>query len=525
MENKTYKVLFADDEYWTREKIRVMIPWQDYGLVFLEPAVDGEDVLNKVREHHPDILITDINMPFLNGIELLWQLQQESPDIVTFVVSGYDDFDYVKDAFMAGAVNYLIKPVTKIDLVNAIIKSMERIGERENERQKLKKAASLIEDREFSQLIERKEQPFMPGITAGDEMGIVGRTLVLIKFHNIRAILELDNNGQFAMEFKQEIKSIFQKQEIIVFHNDYRFNEFIIITHAAQGELKEYVNQIARKIREDGEIKYTICITEQSYSIASIHTAYVEAISLLMRRKVKAPGEIIFADAGATEHSKPMVKRLGREQEKLLRNYLGQNNITGIRDKFFESIRKQAETLTYLELKQIIKQTLAIIEEYVFDRYPPEKAAEFETIAELSGQITESLDEAKIRDYFAGIMELLIIARPETASDTMKQTVHRVADYIESHYNMELSLTSLAEKFHVDPTYLSKIFSQEIGENLITYITNKRTEQAKLLMKDENINLSEIAFMVGYDDYTYFSRVFKKRTGYSPREYRSQVSK
>ena len=164
-----YKILIADDEYWTREKLRTMLQWEAYGLEFLEPAVDGEDVLTKIAEKKPDILITDINMPFLNGVELLNILQRDYPEIVTFVVSGYDDFSYVKDTFLAGAINYLLKPVTKIDLVGALTKALEIISGRQSEREEARKqkleilkASSLIEDREFSRLLEREELPYSP---------------------------------------------------------------------------------------------------------------------------------------------------------------------------------------------------------------------------------------------------------------------------------------------------------------------------------------------------------------------------
>ena len=94
MYEKKYKVLIADDEYWTREKLRNMILWEKYGLEFLEPAVNGEDALQSIEEYRPDILITDINMPFLDGVQLLTEVGKKYPDIVTFVISGYDDFDY-----------------------------------------------------------------------------------------------------------------------------------------------------------------------------------------------------------------------------------------------------------------------------------------------------------------------------------------------------------------------------------------------------------------------------------------------
>lgn len=89
MKSMKYKVLAADDEFWSRENIRSLIPWEEYSLEFLEPACDGEEVLERIPEEHPDIILTDINMPFLSGLELLQRLQKEYPDIVTVAISGY----------------------------------------------------------------------------------------------------------------------------------------------------------------------------------------------------------------------------------------------------------------------------------------------------------------------------------------------------------------------------------------------------------------------------------------------------
>ena len=96
-------------------------------------------------------------------------------------------------------------------------------------------------------------------------------------------------------------------------------------------------------------------------------------------------------------------------------------------------------------------------------------------------------------------------------------------EWIQEHYAEEMSLSALANKYHVDSSYLSKMFSQEMGESLILYITNKRIEKAKEYMKNSEISLADVAFMVGYDDYTYFSRVFKKSTGMNPRNYRIEL--
>ena len=117
MKNMKYKVLAADDEFWSRENIRNLIPWEEYSLEFLEPACDGEEVMERIAEEKPDIILTDINMPFLSGLELLQRLQNEYPEIITIAISGYDDFDKVKGVFVSGGLDYLLKPVGKEEMV------------------------------------------------------------------------------------------------------------------------------------------------------------------------------------------------------------------------------------------------------------------------------------------------------------------------------------------------------------------------------------------------------------------------
>ena len=122
MKNVKYKVLAADDEYWSRENIRNLISWDEYSFEFLEPACDGEEVLERIPEEKPDIILTDINMPFLSGLELLQKLQTEYPQIITIAVSGYDDFEKVKGVFTSGGLDYLLKPVGKEELIQVLKK-------------------------------------------------------------------------------------------------------------------------------------------------------------------------------------------------------------------------------------------------------------------------------------------------------------------------------------------------------------------------------------------------------------------
>ena len=131
MKKMKYKVLAADDEYWSRENLRSLISWEDYSIEFLDPACDGEEVLERIEEEKPDIILTDINMPFLSGLELLQKLQTEHPEIITIAVSGYDDFDKVKGVFVSGGLDYILKPVGKEELVKILTKALGILEERE----------------------------------------------------------------------------------------------------------------------------------------------------------------------------------------------------------------------------------------------------------------------------------------------------------------------------------------------------------------------------------------------------------
>jgi len=238
MEKEFYKVLIADDEYWTREKLCAMIDWSRYSLECMEPAKDGEDVLNKLEEERPDILITDINMPFINGVELLKIIHEKHPEIITFVVSGYDDFQYVKEAFLAGSINYLVKPITKIDLVNALSRALEIISDRqadarrrEEQQIQLLKAASLLQDREFSQLLEREDSSFIPNITMNSGMDFAGMSLMLVKVHNMRNLIKTYGHDMNLLSYsvKKEIRRCLKNEKLYVFNHIYRSNEFAIV--------------------------------------------------------------------------------------------------------------------------------------------------------------------------------------------------------------------------------------------------------------------------------------------------------
>lgn len=506
MIKKRYRVLFADDEYWTREKLRNMIPWEEYSLEFLEPAVDGEDAWEKVEAWKPDIFITDINMPFLSGVELLERIQDKYPEIITFVISGYDDFTYVKSSFLSGTMNYLIKPVSKIDLMQAIVKALEKISHYENEQIELQKAASDIRDREFSRLIQKPGDWNQAIAIQSNSAELTGVRLVLIKIHNLYELLKGDqaSSREWSYEVKKELQRIYQDEDAIIFHNIYRINEFFILTKKEEREVIRCSEKLRIKIADERHARITICIGTHSYAMESIHMAYVEAVGLLMNRSYVYKSEIMIYRKDQKDKWR---QHMSAEVEKQLKNALMDVNQKEIKRVVFESSELRncvKENWSYLEVKQTIKQLFDVILNCTLQDQAD--VVDAENVVETVDRVVETLDYGKLERQMEEAIIYLIPQKAEHETQSMKHIVLLVKEWIQEHYAEELSLSALAQRYHVDSSYLSKMFRQEMGESLILYITHKRVEKAKEYMQNPEMNLADIAFLVGYDDYTYFSR-------------------
>lgn len=534
MEKETYKVLIADDEYWTREKLRSMIDWSRYSLQCMEPAVDGGDVLHKLETELPDILITDINMPFVNGVELLQIIQKQYPSIITFVVSGYDDFQYVKESFLAGSINYLVKPITKIDLVNALSKALEIISSRKaNERERkeqgvqLLKASSLLQDREFSQLLEREESPFTPIITMNSNLDFAGMSLMLVKIHDMANLIKKYGYDMNLLSYsvKKEMKECLKSDNLFVFNHIYRPNEFAIVSELDNKELMDKAKWLMVHLNPFFQSPISVMISGHSYSMDSIHEAYVQDIALLMTRKYTRQDSLVITGpkAGMSDEQK-MSSRFGEGQVKELKDLLKIRNRQAIENLIFQKIgleKCEKEQWDYLEVRQTMKRILNTVSDVLGSSMSPDEAAVLENMINQSDRVVERLDVGLLCDVVQEILDYTLSVGQDKGKTSINDIMRDAAAFIDEHYYEELSLSFLASKFGVDKSYFSRTFRQETGENLMLYITRKRLEKAGEYIRESDISLTEIAFMVGYDDYAYFNRVFRKKYGTGPREYRN----
>jgi len=533
MIQQVYKVLIADDEYWTREKLRQMIHWQDYALEFLEPAIDGEDALAKIESERPDILITDINMPFISGTELIKIVREKYPEIISFVISGYDDFEYVREALTGGAVNYLLKPVSKIDLVNSLSKSFEIISQRQKHeseqqdtRMRLLKASSLLLDREFSYFLREKEAAFTPNISLNTSLDIAGNSVMLVKIHDLREIKAAYNYdlNLYSYNTKQQIRSWFEGAEVMVFNNTSRTNEFLIFSNIEFSQIDQIAKKMLKGLQEYSGSVITIIINEHSFSVDNIRDVYKQTIRLLEFRPFSKESLILTTrDNGQGEGETEKAERFGAEQSGILRRLIEDGHKSVIISWVEQYLNLDSENgcLSFFEEKRAAKNVIQYLYQRLCPVPDPQSMLKMEDQIEAADSYIDIIDKEALSELFRGIVDSMLEEKTEQTDISAQDAVEKAIAYVNEHYYEKITLTGIAQMVGVSSSYFSTIFSRLTGENLIAYITRLRIEKAAELIRSGSFSLTETAFMVGYEDYAYFSRIFRKAMGVSPRDYAS----
>ena len=540
MKSMKYKVLAADDEFWSRENIRSLILWEEYSLEFLEPACDGEEVLERIPEEKPDIILTDINMPFLSGLELLQRLQNEYPNIVTIAISGYDDFDKVKGVFVSGGLDYLLKPVGKEELVKILTKALGVLEERENAKKhdetsriQEHKLSSFLEDSEYSALLSGKlygQSASQTHVSSTNTFSEVAT--LMVKFYNIAEIAEQfdHDNLQMSWSIKSRLRELTGTDgNAIIFNNSNKMSEFLIVKTADAKELRALAENILKEFPLEEYGPVSVVLHEQTSSLDDIGTVYRELISTLVTRPFSRSHCILSCPE---EKNTVEMQTIGKSAPAHMETELYHLLSTGKKSETEKLIFRTCDfkhcddgTWSYLDVKQYAGRITGILYRYVQEKCP-----------ELTAQAEEAMDNI---DYYMkclnapslfASLKILLDSLWESGEDkgadssSVVQQVEQIHRYIEQSYHENITLTALAEQYHMDASYLSRIFSQKYGETIIAFLTRIRMEKAAELMKDQDKKLETISFLVGYDDYNYFSRVFRKKMGCSPREYRNNLA-
>ncbi|MFP3091214.1 response regulator transcription factor [Treponema sp. TIM-1] len=501
-----YKVFLVEDEIVVREGIRNSIPWDKAPYTLAGEAPDGEMALSIIMDLKPDILITDIKMPFMDGLTLCRIVKKTLPWIKIIILSGHDEFEYARKAISIGVEEYLLKPVSSQDMIAALDKIAARIDEEkekllsiEHLKKQVQSHADILRERWLLDFVHGRIPPGET-IEQARELGLdlIARSYIAAV---VGIVLPPDSAGKSPplLSVKAIIKSITEKySNVLLFPADEKKYVMLIRENPPLPSGAEAAG--AKKTEESME--------ESLYSIALGLARIADERSLA--------GEGNFDPTGLLNiETDPLVARLkyasGKDVDSIIKGYA---DLLG--EKSGEN-----QMLEYYIFGDIIVGASKIIEEL---------GGDIKQIIPFSLQQNEIREIINSREMFYEKIRALCYAviefRESRTEGRYQSVILKTKDYIERNYgDQDISLHTVASHVGISPNHLSTVFSQETGENFIEYLTKVRIERAKHLLSTTGMKNADIAFETGFSDPHYFSFIFKKHTGLSPREWKKKENK
>lgn len=532
------KIFLAEDEFVVREGIKNNIDWAGHGYEFVGEAADGELALPMIQRLKPDIVITDIKMPFMDGLELSRLIKKEYPWMEIIILSGYAEFSYAKEAISIGVAHYLTKPINGNELLAQIDSLAEKIEEKKRERELKEKymaemAENSVEDRRklfrhmvtgdmnLSDLLELAHNLDMD-ISAGQYAVCL---LQVISSHhttqteysgsvvyiyeqieeaaiNERALVFDRNIEGKAVIFRADTRDELEKKEKIVLDRiDELLKEYEHIScYGGMGDPVERLSELPESFKQASQAyahryfstksgirkyvntEHAVGGDEENFSISSINPEKVSRIRITD-----------FLRTGQKD-----------EMEFFMDEFLGNLGDGALNSGMF---RNYLATEVYFAV-------IAFLEELGADK------SGIDTFDVSAGDIR---DKDAAREYFIRIMLKAMDLRDAGASNRYGSVIDEVKRYIEENYgDEELSLNKLAGHVNFSPNHLSMVFSAQTGMTFIKYLTDFRMNKAKELLRCTSKRGADISYEVGYKDPHYFSYLFKRTQGMTPTQYRER---
>lgn len=536
------KVFLVEDEMVIRRGIKNSIDWEKEGYIFCGEASDGELAYPMIIKEKPDILITDIRMPFMDGLELCKLVKKELPNIKILILSGYDEFDYAKEAIRLGVTEYLLKPISSGKLLEALNGVSESIRREKEDKDLVRKYME-----EMRENTEHEKQKFFEQMIAGNlsmadaletgkkyEMNLSAGmyNLLLFRFtlgEENRKSGELLGEAEYAIEkLTERLEYVFEFQRgvegwafLLMADNEEQMSERVKeLSKDLEEIMKNYstvayfggIGQPVARLRELEE-----SFREAERALAARFTMELNRIisveDIRMAQNVDTLDDIEITSFGEIEKTRTML-------EKFLNN--------GAEDEIDEFVDVYINELPEENLKSVLMRQYIIMDAYIVMMSFCEKIEGIEgemqaQSEELKNSMKTSQTLEEIKNYIRMLLKKIIGVRDTISGRRYSDIIEIAKDQIRKTYmSDEISLNTIAAEVGMSPSYFSSIFSKEMGKTFVEYLTEIRMDRAKELLMCSSMKTSEIGYEVGYKDPHYFSYIFKKTQNCTPKEFRAR---
>lgn len=540
------KIFLAEDEVVVRETIKRMIPWEELGFELVGEAADGEMALPLLIRQQPDLLITDIKMPFMDGLTLARLAKKEIPGLKVVILSGYDDFNYAKQAIGIGVEDYLLKPITK----NALIERLSEIRSR-YEHEKTQKEYYEKFQREMQAYEKNSSRDFFEALVGGsmDMMEVYKRAEklgldIVAEAYNVLIFTmncDEDFSGQRDEYSSWEAESLELLENFFAGHSSamlFRSNIFSygVLLKGQRETIEENTRACVDEIRkilsrQDGRREWFLAVGQSVERLSQIQKSYHTASRAFSQRYLYDENILYYDEMETMEHpggqaeiednaylQKVDVNALNPAiLQKFLSNGLQEEAENFVKDYFYAIGQEPMESLVFRNyvILNVRFSVISFIKGLGCDTNEMESADTEEVLTE-SGKSMESAIA-----YAENVISRAITLRDQNSGNKNRSILKTAVDFIDSHYmDEEISLNTVANVANVSSNHFSALFSQNMGQTFIEYLTTLRMNKAKELLRCTGMRSSEIAGEIGYKDAHYFSYLFKKTQGMTPSDYR-----
>ena len=519
------KVLLVDDDSLLIEGLRELVMWSELDMEVVGWAYDGQSALEIAACKDPDIIIADIAMPVMSGLEFGRRVKELLPEVLLIFLSAHEDFNYARQALEMRANDYLVKPVNYRELTEKLKEYTIRVTERRNREKQIKNSKKHLRDELLRLWMNGEiEEASVDSLLKenGSFINSFDARVAVIEFDDIELKLNKYSESEREKILHNARKVIYESLERIGIHYYFKTDKghIALIIEKDDSFLFETLREIIEDIKETEGISVTVGIGERVKSWDKVHESYAQAQKALSIKMFSGKGRLISYDPS----------ELKREEKK-------DSDIKKILEQLFEAIRDY----NYEELHNQLEQLFYLI------KGTKDKDTVYQTVFHLVSSLNEFLHSFN-EDFFEllglELQDLNVIHKFETIEDVKNWVgslldriskilnekrqsrksviIENIQKYVSDHIEENITLKEIADYFAISPNYLGFLFKEETGENFSNYLSRMRMYKVGELLNDPSLKVYEIADRLGYKNMTYFNAKFKEYFNTSPRDYRKQ---
>lgn len=537
-----YKLILVDDEEEVRKGIIQKIQWEKYGFEMVGEAENGREALEIAEKITPDVVITDIKMPFMDGLQLSKELKKKFPTIRIVILTGFDEFEYAHKAVNLNVIEYALKPISSKDLIEILLKVKTQIDEEISQKEDMEalkeyyvRSLPILKEKFLTSLITSKlSTEEIRGKSKNYNIDFNGKGFVSAVISIDQGNIDHSKKNKYGKEIElikfavlNIVNEIVDKYDI---NNVLIYNDQVVLIYSQKeydrGSISSIILATLEEIRQGIEKYLKMTITIGLGTIVNdaslIFDSYQNALSALDYRLIIGNNRIIWIEDIEPSSIDKIVF------DEIMEHDLGSSIKVGTEKEIIETIDKMFYKL--LDVKAPFKDYQIYLLEMLTTILKVAKSSNVD-LANIFGQnynlfieLYKFNDLNQVKNWFKDISIKIMKYIIKDRQDTCKLLVEKAKEYISKYYSdSDMTINKLCDYLHISPTYFSFIFKRETKITFINYLTQIRMDASKALLRNTNMKTFSIAESVGYSESNYFSYCFKKYFGISPSEYRKSL--